>query len=259
MNDFFKHFEQLDRTVPVPLYYQLKQQLVNLIKTKVLCDNDLIPPEVEFCKYFGISRPTVRQAMSELVMENYFVRKKGIGTFVAKPRVEGEIFQRIESFNQEMTRKGISHSTKVLAIDIVSDNPEVNSILAIEHNKSLVCLQRLRYTDEEPLLFQKTYFSFDTFSRVLKEDFEKKSLFAMLEKYYNVQIGHAIRKLKAINANSEIAKNSKLKVVKHFAMLKQWCFQLTISQYFIRFCIIVEIAIILLLICLDNDKLVCAF
>ena len=68
---------KLDRNTPVPLYYQLKQYLIGQIRSGKLKVGDMLPTEFELCEKFGVSRPTVRQAMSEMVAEGYLSSPQG--------------------------------------------------------------------------------------------------------------------------------------------------------------------------------------
>ena len=68
--------EVLDKTIPVPLYFQLKTLIKNKIKDGTYKSGDLIPTENELSDMFGISRTTVRQAVTELVHEGYLYRIK---------------------------------------------------------------------------------------------------------------------------------------------------------------------------------------
>ena len=61
----------IDRSSIVPLYYQLKMCILDLIKDGVLHEGDNIASENELCENLGISRPTVRQCLNELVSEGY--------------------------------------------------------------------------------------------------------------------------------------------------------------------------------------------
>ncbi|MDR2740158.1 MAG: winged helix-turn-helix domain-containing protein, partial [Treponema sp.] len=68
---------KLDKSVPIPLYYQLKKQVLSLIENSVITEGDMLPPENELCELLKVSRPTIRQAFSELVNEGYLDRHKG--------------------------------------------------------------------------------------------------------------------------------------------------------------------------------------
>lgn len=77
---------KLDKNIPIPLYYQLKQQIIREITNNRLKPGDSIPTEEEFSRALNISRPTIRQALGELVNEGYIYRLKGKGTFVSPPK-----------------------------------------------------------------------------------------------------------------------------------------------------------------------------
>ena len=70
---------KIDRTVPIPLYYQIKLLMIKHIEDNSLKDGELVPPEEELCAYLNVSRPTVRQAFLELVHEGYLNRIKSKG------------------------------------------------------------------------------------------------------------------------------------------------------------------------------------
>lgn len=66
----------------IPLYLQLKDLLVKKIESNEYSPNTQIPSEQDLCELYGISRPTVRQAISELTNSGYLYKEKGKGTFV---------------------------------------------------------------------------------------------------------------------------------------------------------------------------------
>lgn len=99
-------FPGIDKQAPIPLYYQLKQQILRHISEGTLQFGDLLPSEAEICEKLKISRPTVRQAMGDLTAEGYLTRQKGKGTFVARPKIQGGFFQKLQSFEEEMRQRG---------------------------------------------------------------------------------------------------------------------------------------------------------
>ncbi len=68
----------------VPLYSQLKHLIIKKIESGEYQGESRIPSEQELCELYDISRPTVRQAISELTNNGYLYKEKGKGTFVAK-------------------------------------------------------------------------------------------------------------------------------------------------------------------------------
>lgn len=75
----------------VPLYSQLKYLIINKIESGVFPGESKIPSEQELCEQYDISRPTVRQAISELTNNGYLYKEKGKGTFVAKIKSKVDI------------------------------------------------------------------------------------------------------------------------------------------------------------------------
>ena len=78
---------QIDRASPVPLYHQLAEQLSAAIDTGTLSPGDPFENELALAERLGLSRPTVRRAIAELVTQGLLVRRRGIGTTVAKQMV----------------------------------------------------------------------------------------------------------------------------------------------------------------------------
>ena len=66
--------QKLNRKIPVPLYYQLKEIIKEEIEEGKLNPGDSIISERELSEKYGISRPTVRQALKELVYEGWLTR-----------------------------------------------------------------------------------------------------------------------------------------------------------------------------------------
>lgn len=96
---------KVDRNSPLPLHYQLKQHLLEKIESGEWKPNDLIPSEQEMQNSFGLSRITVRQALSDLVYEGLLIRERGRGTFVAPPKMTHSLEER-KSLTEFMTEKG---------------------------------------------------------------------------------------------------------------------------------------------------------
>src|SRR5207237_9066590 len=95
----------LERTNPLPLYYQLKEVLKQQIRSGHLAPHTAIPSEPELVANYHVSRATVRQALAELVHEGLLYRQHGKGTFVCEPRVQQTV-SILTSFTEEMKRRG---------------------------------------------------------------------------------------------------------------------------------------------------------
>lgn len=199
----------LHKDIPVPLYYQLKLQILADIKESRLRVGDMLPPECELCKKLGVSRPTVRQAMGELVAEGHLTRCKGKGTFVAAPPVrpvDARFFQGLQSFNEEMLQKGLAPSTRVLALEMVSDRADIAASLRMQDDQRLIHLSRLRSANGQPLVVVETWLPYGRFRGLMEEDFQVRSLYALMEQRYGVRVDRATRQFEAASVSPEDAR-----------------------------------------------------
>ena len=63
--------EELNRDTPMPLYYQLRSLILKKIQNGDFAEGEAIPTEAELQETFGVSRSTIRQAISELVRDGW--------------------------------------------------------------------------------------------------------------------------------------------------------------------------------------------
>lgn len=172
--------KSIDKSIPIPLYFQLKEILFGYLET--LNDGDVIPTEVELCEHFAISRPTVRQAVNELVAEGHIVRRKGKGSFVSRSKIKQDFLLVLESFNTEMQGKGLLHDTQVLSKGIRCASAQAAEVFGIKTADKLVYLSRLRSVNGEPIVLVNTWLPAERFSPLLAFDFEKESLYDLMER-----------------------------------------------------------------------------
>ena len=215
---------KLDKNTPIPLYYQLKNQVLALIKETKLREGDILPPESEFCDALDISRPTVRQALNELVSEGYLDRYKGRGTYVSKPKVEERFFSKLETFNDEMASKNMTPHTRVLALEKKA-GPSLSLSQAVEKlnlpmDSALIYLSRLRSADGIPLVYVETYISFERYAKLMDVDFGVKSLYDSLKELYNVYVNHVRREIEAVNSRRKEAELLNISVGKAIHFVK---------------------------------------
>jgi len=83
----------IDRSSPLPFYYQLKQILLADITRRGLKPGDRLPGDHDLCATYNVSRTVVRQALAELESEGVITRIKGRGTFVAPPKTAEGLVQ----------------------------------------------------------------------------------------------------------------------------------------------------------------------
>lgn len=167
----------LDRSSPVPLYYQLAQQLERAVQDGVLKPGDRLEPEVDLAERTGLSRPTVRQAIQELVKKGILVRRRGVGTQVVHARVRRPV--ELTSLNDVLKRDGREPSTRVLRCERTPASAEVAAALGVEEGTPVYEVERLRLTGVEPLALMHNWLPADLLE-LSAELLERHGLYELL-------------------------------------------------------------------------------
>lgn len=168
--------------IKIPLYQVIEQDLMQKIKDGEYPEGTIIPKEMELANTYNVSRPTVRQAIQNLVNQGYLQRTKRLGTVVMSPKIDQEFTQIIESFNHEMERKGMSFKTTVVAFKKDVANVTVAKNLGLEVGEEVYKLIRLRYADEKPIVLVTTYIPYTLVTNLNHYDFTNESLYDVLKK-----------------------------------------------------------------------------
>jgi len=172
----------IDHNSSIPLHKQAEDLLRELIKLPEYQDGKLIPNEVDMAMRLGISRNTLRQATNKLVFEGLLIRKKGIGTKVAKP-VDSKA-QNWMSFTQEMQNKGMKMVNYELHFSLVKPEKRIALFFDIDENTQVLKMERLRGNEEGPFVFFVSYFH-PRIGLTGEEDFTKP-LYKIMREQYNI-------------------------------------------------------------------------
>lgn len=139
----------IDRSSPVPLYFQFAQQLQGLIESGELPPGTRLSNEIAMADEFGLSRPTMRQAMQHLVDKGLLARKRGVGTQVVANRIRRQL--QFTSLYEDLERERRRPATEVLSVGTVPADPAVAAALHLDEGAEVVAVQRLRLADGEPI------------------------------------------------------------------------------------------------------------
>lgn len=146
----------LERSNPLPLYYQLKEVLRQQIKSGQLAPDTAIPSEPELVASYQVSRATVRQALTELVNEGLLYRLHGKGTFVREPRLEQHI-NELSSLTNELLRRGMRPGGVLLLSELARGSDAVRKRLKLSEDEQVIRLERLRTADGQPIAYEMDY------------------------------------------------------------------------------------------------------
>lgn len=176
----------LDSTSSVSLYLQLKKIFINKIISKEWKFEDKIPPELDLCEQYNVSRITVRQALSELVNEGYLTRKQGKGTFVSIPKIEQNLTS-FYSISEEFKKMGFVPHSDLLEFSLQIPVQEICEKLNLsEENNKAYYFKRLRYADDLVVAVESTYIPADLFCGLKEEDIKQKHLYDVMRDNYGI-------------------------------------------------------------------------
>lgn len=152
-------FMDIDRAGPIPLYFQIANRIETAIIDGTVPAGARIDNEVALSERLGISRPTVRRAIQELVDKGLLVRRRGIGTQV----VHGEVTRKVEltSLFEDLTAANRAPSTKVVTRAQVNATDKIAEKLGVPVGSPTLHIRRVRLADDIPLAFLENYLPSD--------------------------------------------------------------------------------------------------
>lgn len=196
----------IERSSPVPLYYQLKELLRDRILSGELKPGDMLPTEEQLQETYDVSRTTVRLALKELEFEGLITRFRGRGTFVARPKVAHSPEPRF-SLTEQLRRQGSQPGWKVLQANDVPAPGDVAQELGVPTGTSVFCLERLRLADQEPIGHHVAYVAPIARDAIRPEQFTQGGSLAYLEGYPGLLGSRARRVLEAVAAAEHVARH----------------------------------------------------
>lgn len=179
----------LRQNAAVPLYKQLKEQLLSDIGSGRLREGEKIPTEVELSEIYHISRVTVRNAVKELVNDSILVKKQGKGTFVCPAKIERKI-EHLMSFSAACQAQKLATHSRVVKHGVLTDYRDARRQLALTDEDRILYIQRIRYADGAALMLENNYYSYDNFAFLLEEDLSG-SLYQLLTERYDIKPTYA--------------------------------------------------------------------
>ncbi|MEX2461093.1 MAG: GntR family transcriptional regulator [Paenibacillaceae bacterium] len=207
----------LDEKSGVPLYVQIINILREKMESGEWPSGHKIPSEPELQSEYNVSRFTVRQSISSLMLDGLVTKTRGKGTFVSYPKIKEDLPDLI-SFSEEMKKLGKVPSTAVQSVEIIIPPKLIRDLLKLDENEKVLRIERLRSADNIPITLLVSYLPM-RLGLDPGEDFSQ-SLFDLLINKYKFEITRGDQEIEAIAANSklahllEIPRNSPLLVIR---------------------------------------------
>ncbi|MGE5114657.1 MAG: GntR family transcriptional regulator [Acidobacteriaceae bacterium] len=194
----------LDRRSVVPLYFQIRQYLLDQIRSEELKPGDAVPSEQVISARFGVSRMTVRQALKSLADLGVIYSQRGKGTFVAGNKLE-KSFRQVLSFTEEMAARGSKPSSKVLRFVVEEADQAAANALQISPGEKLISLRRLRLADSVPMGIEWSRIPLSLCPDLMQRFQPNSSLYQLLSRHYGIKVAVTDEVAEAAVANAEEA------------------------------------------------------
>jgi DNA-binding GntR family transcriptional regulator len=192
----------IDRTSPVPLYFQLAQHFESAIRSGALPVGSRLQNEVQLAEQLGLSRPTARAAFLYLANRGLVVRKRGAGTVVANERIDRDV--ELTSLYDDLVASGRTPSTRVLKAEVSHASDQIAEALQLPERALVLSLERIRLSDGEPMALMRNYLPADLV-QLSVEMLEERGLYDLL-RASGVGLYSATQRMGAKNASTAEAR-----------------------------------------------------
>ncbi|WP_106496655.1 GntR family transcriptional regulator [Lentibacillus sp. Marseille-P4043] len=189
----------INKNSPLPIYYQLEEEIKRLIHTEQLLPGELLPSEREYAEKYDISRMTVRQAINNLAAEGLLYRRKGKGTFIAEKKFEQDL-QGLTSFSEDMRSRGLTPANKLISFQLVKATEEVASLLNLEIKDPVYEVKRIRLANNEPMALETIYTPKKIVGDLQESNFAS-SFYQFIEEKLKFTIKHGDQIIESVIAN----------------------------------------------------------
>ena len=186
----------------LPAYQRIQSTIRKRIDAGQLRPGDPVSSERDLAKLHQVSLMTARHALATLEQEGLVERRRGIGTFVAAPKIH---FNKLMSYTEQMAARSLNAASKVLSLKTITDETDISTRLSLAPAEPIIKLERIRHASDEPFALETCYLSQSQFPDLLNAQFNRESLFAYIERTYDVRLGYADEEIDAIPADPETA------------------------------------------------------
>jgi GntR family transcriptional regulator len=186
----------------MPAYQRIQGAIRKRIDAGQLRPGDAVASERDLAKIHQVSLMTARHALASLEREGVVERRRGIGTFVAAPKIH---FNKLMSYTEQMASRSLVAASKVLFAKVSDNEGEAAARLSLPPTSSVIKLERVRHAAGEPFALETCYLSAAEFPGILDAPLVRDSLFGILERNYKVELGYADEEVDATAADPRIA------------------------------------------------------
>lgn len=196
----------LERETAEPLHDQISDRIRSRIRSGRWPQHYKLHAEADLATELAVSRGTIRRALKTLIDEGLLRQVQGRGTFVADHRAEQDYSNPLRSMAEDLDRRGISYTTRLVSFRDVVPDQRINGLLDIPVGDTVWQLERVRCdTDANPLMFLRNWVSRERCPGLSEDALQDKSLFRVLEIDFGLELVLSRRTISAVLTSAELS------------------------------------------------------
>jgi GntR family transcriptional regulator len=184
----------------VPLYIQIAEGLISQVEAGELAPGDRLPPERELSEKLGVNRMTLRRALRALEAQGLIVRRHGVGTFIAEPKIDRRM-DTVFRFTTGMQRRGYTPGTRLISVEQTLLDIALARELSASVSAPAFRILRLRSVNKEAVLLEQYTIPAQRFPALDRFDLENRSIYEVMESEYGVEIARARQSFEPVVAS----------------------------------------------------------
>ena len=184
----------------IPLYIQIAEGLISQIESGTLTPGEQLPPERDLSETLGVNRMTLRRALGVLESQGLILRKHGIGTFIAEPKIDRQM-DVVFRFTSGMQNRGLTPGAKMISFEEIPAESVLAKDLAIPNSAPVYSIVRLRSINHEPVMLESYKIPLERFPGLDRYDLEGRSIYEIMESEYGVPIARARQSFEPVTAS----------------------------------------------------------
>lgn len=194
-----------DRDGDLPLYAQVRERLIERIRSGEWKPGQLIANEFEIAAEFGVSQGTARKAIGDLASEGLVVRRQGRGTFVVEHTPAHVLFRFFNLFD-EGGSPVIPDSRDVKVGTALADARECRA-LGLDGNARVIRITRTRTRNRDgaPLMAETITLPETLFPGLAEQTEISNTLYDLYQKAYGVLVTRTDDRISAVAAGAAVA------------------------------------------------------
>lgn len=185
----------------IPLYIQIAESLISQIESGELAPGAQLPAERELSERLGVNRMTLRRALRVLEAQGLLVRRHGVGTYIAEPKIERQM-DVVFRFTSGMAQRGYTPDARLISFEQALVDAALARELAVPVSSLVYRILRVRSINQEPVLLESYSIPVGRFPDLQAHDLENRSLYEIMENEYGVTIRNARQSFEPVVASA---------------------------------------------------------